>query len=239
MSLYIVSTPIGHPDDITKRAIDTLKQVEFVICEEIKEGSRLLKKIGIEKPLYTLNEHNEAEHTPEIQALLISGKNGALISDCGTPLFADPGKHLVQACHEKQIRVIPIPGASSLMATLVVAGVDLNQFYYAGFLPREKTLRKEEIGKLMHFTCPVIIYDTPYRLNALLQDLSETLPSARKITLAMNLTQPDEEILHNTIKKIWDIFSVKKVKKEFVIILEPVYRAPPPQKPFKKKKKRS
>ena len=227
MPLYIISTPIGHPDDISKRACETLNQVDFVICEETKEGSRLLKKLNIQKELYPLNEHNESEQTPEMIALLQKGQSGALISDCGTPLFADPGRILVQACHENDIKVVPIPGASSILAALVVSGLDLNQFYYAGFLPRSKEERQAEIKNILHFTCPVIVYDTPYRLNALIRDLYEVLPHERTITVAMELTKPDEKIVQATIKEVWKEFSKQKVKKEFVIIIAPPFTSEP------------
>ncbi len=221
MTLYIVAIPIGHPDDITLRAIKTLKNVDFLICEEFKNGRKLLKQLNIDKELLNLNEHNEEADTEEILQELLKGKKAALFSDCGTPLFADPGSLLVKRCHETGIKVIPIPGASSLMAALVVAGVQLNQFYYAGFLSRNSTDRRNEIRRLQTFSCPVVIYDAPYRLNALITDLKAELSSLRQLTLSLSLTKPDEKVLFGTIGELIKMLGPKPPKKEFVLILHP------------------
>ncbi|MCP4753528.1 MAG: 16S rRNA (cytidine(1402)-2'-O)-methyltransferase [Proteobacteria bacterium] len=221
MPLYIVSVPIGNPDDITLRAIDTLGKVDFLICEEYKIGRRLLKRLDIQKELFSLNEHNEKEATDEIFQLLLQNKNAALFSDCGTPLFADPGTHLVDRCHNYGIRVIPVPGASSLVSALSVAGVEHKQFFYAGFLPRKSEERRQEIRKFMNFRCPVVVLDTPYRLNALLKDLRTELPAGRKMVLLLSLTQPDERIIRGSLSDILKEIQINPQKKEFVMIIEP------------------
>lgn len=220
MSLFIVSIPIGHPDDITLRAIETLKQVDFVVCEEIKIGRKLLKRLEIEKPLYNLNEHNETESSQEIIQLLLKNKNGAYFSDAGTPLFADPGTVLVNQCHQMGIRVIPIPGPSSLTASLSVAGVNIQQFFYAGFLPRVPEERRSSIRKLQQFNCPVVIYDTPYRLRALLDDLKLELPPSTTATLLLALTQPDEQIISGTLSEVVADVNANYKKREFVLIVD-------------------
>ena len=147
--LYVVATPIGNPDDITLRALKVLKEADFVICEEFKVGSRLLKFYDIKKPLELLNEHNEPEKTRElIQRLLMNGEKAVLISDAGTPLFADPGSNLVRECHQNGIPVKPVPGASSLMAALMAAGLKTDKFLYYGFLPANKEERRKELKQL-------------------------------------------------------------------------------------------
>ncbi|MCG8339002.1 MAG: 16S rRNA (cytidine(1402)-2'-O)-methyltransferase [Proteobacteria bacterium] len=221
MALYIVSVPIGHPGDITLRAVKTFEDADFLICEEFKNGRKLLKQLNIEKELFNLNEHNEETGTEEIIQELLKGKKAALFSDCGTPLFADPGSLLVKRCHETGIKVIPIPGASSLMAALVVAGVRLDQFHYAGFLPRNTSDRRKEIRNLLGFNCPVIIYDAPYRLSALITDLKAELPGVRQVTLALSLTKPDEKVLFGTMGDLVKMLGPKPPKKEFVMILHP------------------
>ena len=168
--LYVVATPIGNPDDITLRALKILKEVDLVICEEYKNGSRLLKKYGIKNSLIELNEHNEKEQSEYIlKEILMEGKTAALISDAGAPLFADPGGNLVSMCHYYNIKVKPIPGASSLISALMGAG-NVKKFVYYGFLPANKIKRKEAIKKLPK-NIDIILLETPYRLKQLLKDL--------------------------------------------------------------------
>lgn len=233
MSLYIVSTPIGHPDDITYRAVKVLKEVDFVICEEYKEGSKLLKRLEIKKELFSINEHNEQENAEEILSMLKSGKSAALISDCGTPLFADPGTFLVGRCHQSGIRVIPVPGASSLLSALAVAGVDSKQFYYAGFLPRKSDERRQAIRNLMKFDCSIVLYDTPYRMKQLLEDLNTEIGEQRDVTLTIGLTMKEERVVKGSIKKVIKELAAKPIKKEFVLIIDPVLRPKRNRKPGK------
>jgi len=142
--LYLVATPIGNYRDITLRALDVIKETDAVICEEYRQGSTILKKIGAgKKDLILLNEHNEAEESQAIATEMLRGKTYALISDCGTPAFADPGTHLVRICLEYSIPVIPIPGPSSLMAAISISPLPLERFFFAGFLPRKTEERKQ------------------------------------------------------------------------------------------------
>ncbi len=221
MSLFVVSVPIGNPDDITFRAVETLKKVDFLICEEFKTARKLLKGLDIHKDLYNINEHNEEKDTQLIIELLKQGKSAALFSDCGTPLFADPGTHLVSRCHQTGIQVVPVPGASSLLSALAVAGIEIKQFYYAGFLPRKSEERRKTIRQLRDFSCPVVIYDTPYRLKALLEDLVQVLGKDRKLSMMVSLTQKDERVVLGTLNEILQIYNKNPFKKEFVLILEP------------------
>ncbi len=230
----MVSIPIGHPDDITLRAIETLRKVDFVVCEEAKIGRRLLKHHKIEKPLYDLNEHNENESSEEIIQFLLRNQSGAYFSDAGTPLFADPGTYLVSQCHQMGIQVIPVPGPSSLTAAIAVAGVDIQQFYYAGFLPRASAERRSTIRKLKQFKCPIIIYDTPYRLRALLNDIKLELSAGTKAVLLLSLTQPDERIIKGSIAEIIADINANYAKKEFVLIVEPVEKRNPVSRSRKK-----
>lgn len=229
MSLSVVSVPIGHPKDITLRAIETLKEVDFLICEELREGRKLLRRLDIQKELVNINEHTEAGETDEIVRRLEKGERGALFSDCGTPLFADPGVRLVDRCHAAGIPVRPVPGASSLMSALSVAGVSLEQFYYAGFLPRGSQERRREIRRLLRFACAVVIYDTPYRLVALLEDLKIEMADRRSLILLLSLTKRDEEIRRGSPSEILERIGKRPKKREFVLIVEPD-RTPPPKR---------
>ncbi|MBN1326520.1 MAG: 16S rRNA (cytidine(1402)-2'-O)-methyltransferase [Candidatus Cloacimonetes bacterium] len=216
--LYIVATPIGNPDDITLRALKILKEADLVVCEEKRTGSTLLKQYGIETPLEILNEHNEEEQTKNLFAKLLSeGLKIALISDAGTPLFADPGNILVEYCIDARIPVVPIPGPSSLMAALMVSGLKLERFLYYGFLHPNRQMRLRELKKLPS-DYDLVLLETPYRLNQLLTDLQSVMGKSRNVILAYRLTFPEERIIRKNLGEL-----IKKAsslpKGEFVLIL--------------------
>lgn len=216
--LYIVATPIGNYQDITLRALEILKSVDGVVCEEFREGSILLKKLGIEqKELISLNEHNEKDRSLELITILWQGKSLALISDCGTPVFSDPGSNLIAQVVEAGIPVIPIPGPSSLMAALSILDSPLERFVFAGFLPRDPENRVRELTRLKAMNLPLILMDTPYRLQSLLADVQKVFGVGQRITLAANLTLPNERILRGTVKEIRSL--VEGQKAEFILIL--------------------
>jgi len=147
--LYIVAIPIGNWGDITQRAVETIRECDALVCEEFKPGSTLLKKLGIEsKEIVQLNEHNEAEVAANLLTRLLQGQSLALVSDCGTPVFSDPGSYLIQLAASSGVKVTPIPGASSLMAALSVLDFHLERFIFGGFLPRDPEARKRELGRL-------------------------------------------------------------------------------------------
>ncbi len=219
--LYVVATHIGNLDDITLRALKVLKEVDFVICEEFKVGSRLLKNYDIKKPLELLNEHNETEQTQVIlDRLVMNGETAAMISDAGTPLFADPGNNLVWSCHQNGIDVVPVPGASSIMAALMVSGLKLEQFLYYGFLPANKDERKRAIKRLPN-NYDLVFLETPYRLKQLLADLKQILGANRQAIIAYKLTQPNEKILWGNLQEI-SVMTEELPKGEFVFILRKV-----------------
>jgi len=215
--LYIVATPIGNYADITLRALETLKNADCVICEEYKLGSKLLKRIDVKNELITLNEHNEKDQVPIIINKLMAGENLALVSDCGTPVFADPGSHLIDQFVSIGGEIIPVPGASSLMATLSILNVKLDRFTFIGFLPREKQSRANEIKKLKRIKMPIVLMDTPYRLNKLLNELLSELGKSTLVTLALNLTLPNEKIFRGRIDDV--IHEVGNRKGEFILVI--------------------
>ena len=216
--LYIISTPIGNPKDITLRAIEVLNKVNFVICEEIRRGSTFLNKIGVtDVECIELNEHNEQSATQEILDMLLEGKQAGLISDCGTPVFADPGSLLIRNSIANGIRIIPIPGASSLMAALSISPLPLKEFHFIGFLPRKTEERVKELKSLRNFNCPLILMDTPYRMNKLLEEVQDTLGKDRQITLAVDLTMQSENLFHGTVGDVRE--KVIGRKAEFILII--------------------
>ncbi len=217
--IYIVATPIGDPRDITLRALETLRQADVIVCEEQREGGTLMKKLGITpKEIVTLNEHNEAERAPElIQRVLLSGESLALITDCGTPVFSDPGAALISQAVQMGVQVIPVPGASSLMAALSVLDFKPERFVFAGFLSRVPEERRRELARYRTLRIPVVLMDTPYRLFALLQDVASTFGKGHMVTVAADLTQPREKIYRGTVAEV--LQQVAERKAEFILII--------------------
>ncbi len=216
--LYIVATPIGNMGDITLRAIEVLKSVDAVICEELKPGSSLLKKLGITvKELVLLNEHNEAEKAADLLVRLLNGESMALISDCGTPVFSDPGSYLIQLASSSGVEVSPIPGASSLSATLSLLDTKIERFVFAGFLPREAEQRRRELSRYRSYRMPVVAMDTPYRLAALLEDVARIFGKGQWVMVAFDLTLPSECVFRGEVAEV--IKQVGSKKGEFMLVI--------------------
>ena len=217
--LYIVSTPIGNYEDITLRAVRILKEVDFIICEEFKEARRLLSNLNINKELFSINEHNENENADEIILKLAGGKSVALISDCGTPLFSDPGHLLVQLAIQNKIDVIPIPGASSILPALVGSGIDFKKFYYYGWLSPKKDIRKQQLLDLKKRKEVIVVMDTPYRLRTLLEDVAKLWSKNVPIVLAYELTKEKERFYRGTCEEVLRFAMKENLKGEFVLII--------------------
>lgn len=219
-TLYIVATPIGNPQDITLRALEILKTAHAVICEEVREGSTLLKKLGLPgKELITLNEHNERERITEIMARLAQNQNLALISDCGTPVFADPGHALIAEVTAGGMPVVPIPGPSSLMAALSVLDFHLDSFVFGGFLPRQPEPRRQHLQKLRGLRMAVVLMDTPYRMGALMEEVTKIFGAGQQVTLAVDLTLPSEKVYRGSASLVRQQIGARKG--EFILVLHP------------------
>lgn len=218
--LYLVSTPIGNYDDITLRAINILKAADFIICEEFKESRRLLSHLKINKELFSLNEHNESEAVNDLILKLAEGKNAALISDCGTPLFSDPGHLLVEVCISQKIEVIPVPGANSLLPALTGSGFNIEKFYYYGWLSPKKDIRRKQLLDLKRIREVIVIMDTPYRLKTLLTDVVKILGRNTRIVLAFQLTMKNEKFFRGTAEEVLKIVERDKMKGEFVLVVD-------------------
>lgn len=217
--LYIVSTPIGNPDDITLRALRVLREANAVICEERREGARLLSHYQIHQELVDLNEHTERERVPELVARLQRGETLAMISDHGTPLLGDPGGRLVERAIAQSIPVSAVPGASSLLAALVVSGLAMERFRLVGFLPVKKEARRAELSQLKSERETWVIFETPYRLAALLTDLRGAVEPSRRVVVACDLTMESEKIVRGTIAQVKDDFDKNPFKGEFVVVV--------------------
>lgn len=218
-TLNIVSTPIGNYSDITLRALRILNECDYIVCEEYKEASRLLRYFEIKKDLRSLNEHNETEESEEIFSDLIMGKNLSLISDCGTPLFSDPGSILLQKCIEAGIKLEFISGANSVIASIVLSGFDISRFYYFGFLSPKADIRKSELIRLRSLEKVFAVMDAPYRLKALLKDMNEVFGS-RRLVVAFDVTMKSEKIFRGTAAAILVEIGEENLKGEFIIIAD-------------------
>jgi 16S rRNA (cytidine1402-2'-O)-methyltransferase len=214
-----VTTPIGNYSDITLRALRTLTECDYIVCEEYKEASRLIRYFEIVKELKALNEHNESEMSDEIFLDLVQGKNISLISDCGTPLFSDPGSILLQKCVEANVKLEFISGANSLIASVILSGFDISRFYYFGFLSPKADIRKSELNKLKYLDKVFVLMDAPYRLKALLKDIQEVFES-RRIVIAFDVTMKSERIFRGTASDILNEIGEDNLKGEFIIIAD-------------------
>lgn len=216
--LYLVATPIGDTSEISLRALQILKDCEVVICESTKEASKLLRAHGISGKTYEiLDEHSK----PEDKAALVplcEQKMVALVTDCGTPGFCDPGADLVRLCRQKNIPVKSVLGASALMGLLSLSGQRLDEFVFRGFVPAETEARAKALRELTKEKRAIILMDTPYRLKKMLGDMKDHFPQ-RRMLLTLNLSQEDEVSLEGTIDQI-----AKKVpmdKAEFMLLIYP------------------
>jgi 16S rRNA (cytidine1402-2'-O)-methyltransferase len=217
--LYVVSVPIGNLDDITLRALRVLREADAIVCEEARQGVRLLRAYQIENEIIDLNEHNERERIPELTERLERGESLALVSDHGTPLLDDPGGPWVQQAIARGIQVTSVPGASSLLAALVVSGLPMDHFLFAGMLPPKTEERRRALGRLKHERETWVIFDAPYRLSAVLADIRQIIGATRPMVVACNLTMPSENVVRGTVDALVDYFAKNPFKGEFVIVV--------------------
>ncbi len=196
--LYIVATPIGNLQDITYRAIDVLKSVDFIAAEDTRHSHKLMSAYQVHTRLIAYHAHNEQKSAENILGLLSSGKNIALISDAGTPLISDPGYILVRDAHKTGIKVIPIPGPSALIAGLSAAGMPTQPVSFYGFLPAKSGARGELLTRLASSPQTMVFYETPHRILAALADIQTYLGADRQIVFIRELTKTFETILSDT-----------------------------------------
>jgi 16S rRNA (cytidine1402-2'-O)-methyltransferase len=218
--LFLVSTPIGNAGDITLRALEVLKAADLIVCEEIKEGRRLLAVYNLNRDTIPLNEHNEETRTDEILASLRAGNAVALISDAGAPLIADPGTRLVQRCIELNIPVTSVPGANSILPALQLSGFSVASFLYVGWLSPKKEVRRNQLRELKEEKRLLVILEAPYRVQALLRDASGILGTRRQAAVAFDLTTDKETIYRDTLGHLASFFERNPRKGEFVLIIK-------------------
>jgi 16S rRNA (cytidine1402-2'-O)-methyltransferase len=217
--LYIVATPIGNLQDITLRALDVLKKVDLVACEDTRLTKKLLFHYKIEKSLISFHQHSRLEKFDKIIAELKDGKNVALVTDAGTPGISDPGNQLVAEAVKNEIKIVPIPGVSALGAIISVAGIDMQKFVFLGFPPHKKGRETffKEIAELKH---PAVYYESPHRIIKNLE-LLNNLSAEKNIIIGRELTKMFEEIVRGKVSEALLYFQQNsdKIKGEFVIIV--------------------
>lgn len=219
--LYIVATPIGNLEDITLRAIRTLKEVDYIAAEDTRHSGILLKKYEIDTPMISFHGYSDDKKLNQLLDLLKEGKDVALISDAGTPGISDPGYTLTTSAYEQGIKVVPIPGPSAFLTALQASGLPTHQFLYLGFLPVKKG-RQTLLDSLKEEKRTIIFYESPHRLIKTLAQLDEKFGD-RPLVIARELTKIHEEYFHGTAKEAYDHFrgpdGKKKPKGEFVVML--------------------
>ena len=220
-TLFIVATPIGNLDDISFRAVEILKSVDFVLAEDTRHSKKLLKHLNIAKPIRAFHEHNEREKMKAIIGELHSGKSIALISDAGTPLISDPGYFLVAQAKKEGLRVVPIPGPSALITALSASGLASDSFTFLGFLPSKKTARVKLLKSLVSRAETSIFYESPKRILATLTDMHSIFGGSREVCLAKELTKLFETIQTDSIPNLIKYLTIDKShqKGEFVILV--------------------
>lgn len=219
--LYVVATPIGHLDDITFRAIQTLKTVDLVLAEDTRHSEKLLRHFGISTPLSSFHAFNETEKSKKVMELLAQGQSIALVSDAGTPLISDPGYPLIVLAKKNGFKVTPIPGACAITTALSVAGLPSASFIFQGFLPNQKKSRCKELEKLKAETRTIIFYEVPHRILSCLEDMASIFGPERLACLAREMTKCFESIelksLHEHYQHL--LTHPKEQKGEFVILI--------------------
>lgn len=222
-ALFIVSLPIGHPDDITARARAVLAQADLVAAEDTRNAGRVLDQLGLRKPLLSYHDHNEQERVARMLERLQAGESIALVSDAGTPLVSDPGYRIVRACHDAGVPVVPVPGASALLAALVAAGLPSDRFCFEGFLAPRGRARREQVARIAGRDCTSILYEAPGRILDLLVLLEEAAGPDREVALCRELTKHYETVRRGTLADLraWVAEDANQQRGEIVLVLGP------------------
>lgn len=215
--LYLVATPIGNLDDITFRAVETLKMVDVIAAEDTRHSLKLLNHLGISKPLISYHRHNEEDKSEILIKKILDGENIAIITDAGTPAISDPGEEIVKVAIQNNIEIIPIPGACALINALIISGMNTKEFSFYGFLPMNKKLRKNKIEEIKKDKKTIIIYEAPHKILNTLKDLNSEIGNINMV-LVKELTKIHETVFRGKISDI--IPKIENIKGELIIILE-------------------
>jgi len=219
--LYVVATPIGNLADLTDRARAILGTVDSIACEDTRTTGAMLGRIGLHRPLVAYHDHNETDAAEKLADELQAGKSIALVTDAGTPAISDPGFRLVRACRRRRLPVVPVPGASALIAVLSAAGLPTNGFLFAGFLPPKTSARVSFLQKYRDFEYTLVLYESCHRIDKFSDEIVETLGEARVITIAKEVTKLHETFLVGTAGDVRARLAKTSLKGEFVVVIAP------------------
>jgi 16S rRNA (cytidine1402-2'-O)-methyltransferase len=217
-TLYLVATPIGNLEDITLRALRTLKDCHVIAAEDTRRTGQLLRHFGISKPLLSYFQFNEAKRSEEILERLARGEIVALVTDAGSPGISDPGERVVRAALAAGRRVESVPGPTALVAALTASGLSADEFHFIGFLPHKSGQRKNRLAKAVQWPGTLVLYESPYRVEKLLLELNEMAPQ-RQVVLARELTKKFEEYLRGTPGELLRRLQDRSYKGEFVVLV--------------------
>lgn len=217
--LYIVATPIGNLEDITYRAVRILREADLIACEDTRQTRKLLDHYGIEKPLISYHEHNEAQRAEELIARIESGASVAQVSDAGMPGISDPGYRVVKLALQHGIRVVPIPGPSAVIAALAASGLPTDAFEFRGFLPAKAGQRRSALEAILAVEHTVIFYEAPHRIVESLEDVVHVLGPERPVVIARELTKIHEEFIRGTTKDALEAARGRKLKGEITLLI--------------------
>ncbi len=218
-SLYLVSTPIGNLGDLSPRAADTLQSVARILAEDTRHTRKLLTHLGLSTTLVSLHAHNEASRLDQILGWLEEGEDLALVSDAGTPLVSDPGQRLVEAVLDAGFTVVPIPGPSAVLAALVGSGFPMDRFSFLGFLPRKGPDRVEMVERVLDSRDPVVLFESPERVVALLETLIKEGGGERGVSVGRELTKFHEEFVRGPLSEVKAHFVENRPRGEFVVVV--------------------
>jgi 16S rRNA (cytidine1402-2'-O)-methyltransferase len=219
--LYIVATPIGNLGDITRRAVEVLKRVDLIAAEDTRHTAGLLSHLGIDTRTLSFHEHNEQQRSQQLVDLLLAGEEIALVSDAGTPLICDPGYRIVCACRERGVEVVPLPGASAVIAALSASGLPTDRFLFEGFLPRTQEKRLKRLQQLRNFPSTLVFYESTHRILQCLQDMQAPFGEGRRVVVARELTKQFETILDLPLAQLLQtmIADTNQQRGEFVVMV--------------------
>ena len=218
-TLYLVATPIGNLEDITLRALRTLKECDVIAAEDTRHTGQLLKHFQISKPLISYFQFNEAKRSEAIIERLRRGEKVALVTDAGSPGISDPGERVVKAVIAAGLRVEAVPGASALVAALTASGLSTEEFHFVGFLPHKSGQRRTQLERLKAIPGTLVLYESPYRIEKLLGELKDIMPG-RQAVLARELTKKFEEFLRGTPAELIQQIGNRTLKGEFVVLVD-------------------
>jgi 16S rRNA (cytidine1402-2'-O)-methyltransferase len=219
-TLYLVGTPIGNLEDITLRALRTLKEVDLIACEDTRQTVKLLNHYGIEKPTISYHEHNELTRAAELVVHLERGDNIAMVSDAGMPGVSDPGYRLVALAVRHHIRVVPIPGASAFLSALVASGLPTDSFHFNGFLPAKEGARRTTLEAIRSSPRTQIFYEAPHRIVETLRDIVDVLGPERHVVMAREVTKLHEEFLRGSANSVlWQLEERGDIRGEITLLI--------------------